>query len=210
MVRYSTPVLFHGPLARGSAVSFARTLGRLISDPVGDDGLKVADSRAIVTLSSNAGVGDKAPVLVVGPLDRATPEAGDALLKTLEDLAGGPVRLVLWADYLGEVIGTIRSRTLSRWCPPDEQWVSPFKDDHAEALYAAWDKGDVDGCLSVLYERQKDWQALVQGFCEVLAERAPDSPRTPPVWLVLRPLLDGKGSYLSAATALLEALGGDA
>ena len=206
----ASPILFHGPLARSAAVAHAQETGRLISDPIGDGGLKVADSRLIVEMATNASVGDKQPVVIVGPLDRATPEAGDALLKTLEDLAEGPLVILLWADYLGGVIGTIRSRTLDRWCPPDERWASPFVDEHAEALYAAWDKGDAAACLGVIYDRQKDWQALLQGFCEVMAERAPDSPQTARVWPLVRPVLDGKGSYLNAAAALLEALEGEA
>lgn len=202
-----TPVLFHGPRARGEAVAHARTLGRLITDPIGDDGLKVDDSREIVLLAGNAGVGDKSPVVVVGPLDRATPEAGDALLKTLEDLAEGPVRILLWADFYGGVIGTIRSRTLPRWCPPDKHWVSPFADDQARALYAAWIKKDMAACLDVIYASQRDWPALLQGFCEVMAEEGPlEAPETARVWAQVRPLLDGKGSHLNAATALLEAL----
>lgn len=206
----ATPFLFHGPLARDAVVTYAQEAGRLIAEPIGDGGLKVADSRLIVELAGNAGVGDKRPVVIVGPLDRATPEAGDALLKTLEDLADGPLLILLWADYLGGVIGTIRSRTLDRWCPPDERWTSPFVDEHAEALYEAWAKGDAAACLGVIYDRQKDWQALLQGFCEVMAERAPDSPQAARVWPLVRPLLDGRGSHLCAATALLEALEGEA
>ena len=203
-----TPVLFHGPRARGEAIQHARDLGRLVADPIGDDGLKVDDSREIVLLAGNAGVGDRPPVVVVGPLDRATPEAGDALLKTLEDLADGPVRLVLWADFYGGVTKTIRSRTLNHWCPPSEHWVSPFMDDQARALYMAWTKKDVAACLDTIYASQRDWPALLQGFCEVIAEEHPDlgSPETATVWAQVRPLLDGKGSHLNAATALLEAL----
>ena len=203
-----TPVLFHGPRARGEAVKHARASGRLMADPIGDDGLKVDDSREIVRLAGNAGVGDKPPVLVVGPLDRATPEAGDALLKTLEDLADGPVRIILWADFYGGVIGTIRSRTLERWCPPDARWVSPFMDDAARALYAAWSKKDAPGCLDIIYNSQRDWPALLQGFCEVIAEEHPDlgSPETVAVWELVRPLRDGRGSHLCAASALLEAM----
>ncbi len=202
----ASPTLFHGPLARSAAVAQAQQAGRLIADPIGDEGLKVADSRLIVEMATNAGVGDKQPVVIVGPLDRATPEAADALLKTLEDLAEGPLVILLWADYLGGVIGTIRSRTIDRWCPPDERWTSPFMDEHAEALFVAWDKGDAAACLGVIYERKKDWQALVQGFCEVVAERDSNSPKTARVWPLVRPLLNGKGSYLNAASALLEAL----
>lgn len=203
-----SPILFHGPRARGEAVEHASCVGRLLSDPIGDQGLKVADSRHIVEMAGSSGVGDKKPVVIVGPLDRATPEAGDALLKTLEDLAEGPLVILLWADYLGGVIGTIRSRTIDRWCPPDERWVSPFMDNHAEKLWEAWSKQDAEGCLAVIYDRKKDWQALVQGFCEIMAERDPEAPRTARAWPLMRPLLNGRGSHLNAASAFLTALEG--
>lgn len=202
----STPFLFHGPLARGEAVAHARLLGRMISDPVGDDGLKVDDSRLLVDLAGSAGVGDLPPVVVVGPLDLASPEASDALLKTLEDLAEGPLRLVLWADYLGGVSKTIRSRTLDRWCPPDGSWVSPYLDEHADALYKAWSAGDAAGCMAVCTSRAKDWQALIQGFCEILSKRDVLNPKAVRAWVLLRPLLDGKGSHLTAAMAMLKSL----
>ena len=95
-----TPILFHGPLGRDEAVSKASKVGRRVSNPVGDKGLKVADSRKIVEISGSSGVGDKPPSVVVGPLDKATPEASDALLKTLEDLGSGPLRIILWANHL--------------------------------------------------------------------------------------------------------------
>jgi len=132
----------------------------------------------------------------------------DGLLKTLEDLADGPVRILLWADFYGGVIGTIRSRTLDRWCPPDERWTSPFMDDNARALYRAWSKKDVATCLSVIHASQRDWPALLHGFCEFIVEEHPDlgSRETAAVWNHVRPLLDGRGSHLCAATALLEAM----
>ena len=202
----TSPVLFHGPSARGEAVQHARTVGRMVSDPVGDDGLKVADSREVVQMAMSSGVGDKPPSVVIGPLDRATPEAGDALLKTLEDLAEGPLRIVLWADFLGGVIGTIRSRSLPRWCPPDERWVSPFMDEYADRLYEAWSKRDLSAALDVIVDRAKDWQALGQGFCEVLAEKGLEDAEALRAWEEVRPLLDGKGSHLCLASAFLEVL----
>lgn len=201
-----SPVLLHGPQARATAVALAQKIGRLISDPFGDQGLKADDSRKIVVLAGNAGVGDLPPVVIVGPLDRATPEAGDALLKTLEDLSSGPLKIILWADYSGGVIGTIRSRALEQWCPPDERWVSPFMDSAAEALYEAWVQRDPLSCMGTLREHSRDWMPLLQGFCEFLAERQVSDPLTASIWDTVRPLLNGKGSYLSAVSAILEVL----
>lgn len=198
----SSPILFHGPTARGAALLCARDVGRLIRDPVGDDGLKVEDARLLVSLSENSGVGDRPPVVIVGPLDRATPEASDALLKTLEDLAEGPLRIVLWADYLGGVSKTIQSRILPRWCSPGPGWKSPYQTASAESLYTAWQKGDVEKVLSVVYENQKDWVGLLQGFVELLAVRSPLQGVR--VWGFVRPLMDGKGSHINLAMALTE------
>ena len=200
-------MLFHGPAARGEAIAFAREVGRPVSSPIGDDGLKVDDSRALVALAGSSGVGDRPPCVVVGPLDDATPEAADALLKTLEDLASGPLRIILWCESIGGVIGTIRSRTLPRWSPAPEGWVSPYKDAHAEKLVAAWAKDDLAGCLAVISDNRKDWSALLRGFCEVISTDHVEDPRTVKAWESVRPLLDGKGSYLNAAAVFIEVVG---
>lgn len=120
-----TPRLFHGPTARGAACSAASELGRPVCDPIGDAGLKAAEARQAVAVAMSGHVGDATPTMVVGPLDKATPEAADALLKTLEDLVEGSVVLCLWASCIGGVIPTIRSRTAPVWCPPDSTWVDP-------------------------------------------------------------------------------------
>lgn len=202
----ATPVLFHGPAARGEAVTHARSVGRLLLDPLGDQGLKVADARAVVELASSSGIGDRPPCVILGPLDRATPSAGDALLKTLEDLATAPLQIVLWADFLGGVLLTLRSRSLPRWCPPPPYWSSPYMDDDAKQLWTSYSQKDLGACLETLRKRQKDWADLLQGVCEVAAEEAPLHPAAARLWGQVRPLLDGKGSFLNAAHALTECL----
>ena len=201
-----TPVLFHGPVARGIAISHAREKGRLILDPLGDDGLKVEDSRRVVELAGNSGVGDRPPVVVLGPLDDATPEAADALLKTLEDLAEGPLGIILWANHLGTVTSTIQSRTLPRWCPPSENWTSPYQDEDATRLFDAYLSGELSTCLGILRERQKDWSDLLRGFEEVMSHRGLEDPSMVPLWEAIRPLRDGKGSYLVAVASLMGAM----
>jgi hypothetical protein len=202
-----TPPLFHGPEARDRAVQKASQEGRLVSEPVGDKGLKVEDSRRVVEISLNPGVGDKPPYVVIGPLDAATPEASDALLKTLEEVMNTPLRIVLWADYLGEVIPTIRSRTHAIWCPPGRTWLDPlsWKEDSAKTLLKAWLAKDWVRVIGILQEEAKDWQDLIRALSNLLPPlmAGENGDRVMGLWEGLRGTLDGKGSYLVAVDALL-------
>jgi hypothetical protein len=199
-----TPTLFHGPEARDAAVRLSEEVGHPLSDPVGDTGLKVDDSRIIVALARQPGVGDKPPSLVVGPLDQATPEASDALLKTLEDLTEAPLRLILWADYLTGVIPTIRSRTWAVWCPPSPTYLSPvsYMNDQAEALCEALLAGDEAKMIDRVVEAEKDWPDLLQALCVHLCGHLED-PHVIEAWVRIRKVLDGKGSPLVAVNALI-------
>ena len=204
-----TPQLFHGPEARDRAVNKATSEGRLLTEPVGDKGLKVDDSRKIVEMSLNPGVGDKPPYVVIGPLDAATPEASDALLKTLEEVSNTPLRIVLWADFLGEVIPTIRSRTHAIWCPPGKTWLDPlaWKEDSAKNLLKAYLSEDWARVISILAEEAKDWPELLRALCTTLSRTVikgdKDEAKLIALWSRLREVLDGKGSYLVAVDAIL-------
>lgn len=199
-----TPTLFHGPEARDRAVNLSEEVGHPLSDPVGDAGLKVEDARMIIALAMQSGVGDKPPSLVVGPLDQATPEAADALLKTLEDLTEAPLRIILWADFLSGVIPTIQSRTRAVWCPPGPTYLSPLAHlgEKAEALCGAVLEGDQVKILERLAEADKEWVDLLQALCIPLSEHLED-PKAIEAWVQIRKVLDGRGSPLTAADALL-------
>jgi hypothetical protein len=199
-----TPSLFHGPEARGRAVLFSEEVGRPLREPLGDKGLKVADSREVVDLATLSGVGDKPPSLVLGPLDAATPEAADALLKTLEDLTEAPLRIVLWADHLSGVIPTIRSRTRAIWCPEGPTYLSPlaYLREDAEGLCEAILASDSVKILGILEGIGKDWPELLQALCLPLAEHL-ENPIAIETWLSIRRVLDGRGTVLTAADALL-------
>ena len=149
-------LLFHGPLARDAAVAEGQKLGRP-QDPLGDKGLKIADSRAIAKLALLPGIGDHPPSLVVGPLDSATPEAADALLKTIEEISNKPLQLIFWANDIRGVIKTIRSRCFTRWCPAPlsgRGYQDPLAHlkGHANSLMRAALEGDVGRLLSSLEE----------------------------------------------------------
>jgi len=202
-----TPRLFHGPSARDKAVSLSLEIGRPVGDPVGDKGLKVDDSREIVELASHSGIGDKAPTIVVGPIDQASPEASDALLKTLEDLAEGPLRIILWADFLNEVSPTIQSRTIQIWCPPDKLWIDPLSQysEQANKLFEALLKKDQSRVLDLVGGARDNWADLLQALCGSLAQHVLSEPkRVLETWNRFRLVLDGRGSFLVAVDALLE------
>lgn len=119
-VAYSSAILFHGPGAQIVAHQRAEELGRLLHEPFGLEGLKIAESREIVELMGGTPLGDVPGVLIIGPMDHAWPASTDVLLKTLEEFDGRVLRPVLWAWDEGGVRGTIRSRCLRQWCPGPE------------------------------------------------------------------------------------------
>tara|TARA_B100001939_G_scaffold219124_1_gene188594 strand:- start:458 stop:1105 length:648 start_codon:yes stop_codon:yes gene_type:complete len=151
-----TPTLYHGPEARTKACAEANRIGRMLCDPIGDGGLKTDDAREAVRTVAAGTFGDAEPTMVIGPLCTATPEAADALLKTLEDLSGY-VTLCLWADCIGEVVPTIRSRTNALWCPATPQWidpVAPFQAEGDRAVGLAL-QGNVGAVLRIVEEHGK-------------------------------------------------------
>jgi hypothetical protein len=118
--------LFYGPGARDAAMREASQLGRMVAPPQGDDGLRIdakddaaenLGSRQILTLLKSIPVGGAQGTLVIGPMDDTrSVESMDCLLKTLEENEC-PVLPVLWAEDIGGVQKTIRSRCIERWCP---------------------------------------------------------------------------------------------
>jgi DNA polymerase III delta prime subunit len=164
--------LFHGPTSREAAVQWADDNGRLLTDPFGDDGLKVDTSREIVELLSTVPIGDRIGTVVIGPMDGATPAAADALLKTLEELPSNVVLPALWAEDIGSVIGTIRSRTDEVWCPPnpDSSPDGPYLQT-AEALCEAALRRRIPSIIETLKEHAGSEDALLRASCVVLSTK---------------------------------------
>lgn len=110
-------LLFYGPGAQEAALEMSERIGRPLANPYGEEGLKVDEAREIVHLMAAPPIGSGIGVIVVGPMDNATAEAQDALLKTLEEFDASQVQPILWAHDLGVVFATIRSRSHAEWCP---------------------------------------------------------------------------------------------
>lgn len=195
-----TPILFHGPSGRDRAVAWSFDSGRPVSEPLGDNGLKVDDSRLIVGLSNQAGVGDRPPTLVIGPIDRATVEASDALLKTLEDLAEGPLRVVLWADFLVSVSPTIRSRTQAIWCEGVTRIPKATKQAAESVILAHRENKTVASKAHAALEEQ-DPEILLDAMIATLDVNDPNDLA---LWERLRPMLGSR--WVTAKTAFIDAV----
>ena len=132
-------LLFHGPGAKAAALGKVRAIGHLVAPSFGDDGLKVEEAREAVLCLLNtplhAGVG----VVLIGPVDEAQPKASDVLLKSIEEFTDGVVQPILWANDLGGVSPTIRSRCLDIWAP-----ATGAEETDDSAVGAAW---EISGCL---------------------------------------------------------------
>lgn len=106
----TSPILFHGPGAQNEALAGPGVLLGLYGS--GEKGLGVAETREALALVEHP---TKSGVLIFGPLDKASPEALDALLKTVEE-PPDHLELRLFALEEGLVSPTIRSRCLRRFC----------------------------------------------------------------------------------------------
>lgn len=132
----SSSLLFHGPGARLAACEEASKIGRLLAPPFGDEeaGLKVADARAAVDLLYSTPLGDQLGTIVIGPMDGTSVlKSADIFLKSLEEFPEDFVRPILWANDLGGVPPTIRSRCLERWAE-----VTEVQEGDDEVDSAAW------------------------------------------------------------------------
>ncbi len=200
-----TPILFHGPAARDLALKAADAPGFLpVSPPVGDEGLGVAEAREISDVFSRAVIGDAWGSLVIGPLDQATPEAADALLKLLEELDSAPVQPFLWALDLGGVSTTVRSRTRPLWAPGGSFSPLAYQQGAAKDLVASLVAGRPGGVISVLRKAGSDLEREDM-LLAALSIWPPGQMLS--TWSRLRPLLSparGKGvTLLSAVDALV-------
>lgn len=168
MLRYPSPILFHGPGAEQAARAKATVLGRLLHEPFGESGLKIAESREVVDLMNSAPVGDDPGVLIIGPMDRATRSAQDVLLKNLEEFDETIVRPVLWAYDEADVLSTIRSRCLRQWCTAE----LPYDEDtryQARGLVSCALKNDVAGVIETVKDR--DPRSMLEAVAQILLEQ---------------------------------------
>jgi hypothetical protein len=194
--RAPSTYIFHGPGAFEAAVSHAESWGRQLCPPLGGSGVRKDDSRTFAALHRNPPVSDQAGCVIIGPMDAATDEASDALLKMVEE-PNPDAMPILWAADLGGVRPTIRSRCHAEWCPGAVDIAEPpglLSADPAELAATILGGDPVD---------------LAAGIAADIAHAAasdPDAfladPRWSDAWSRLRPCL-GRESKASVAHALL-------
>lgn len=154
-------LLFHGPGAREDALLCAEQTGRLLAEPLGDNGLTAEEVRAAVRLLNSAVIGSRIGVVLLGPVDAMrSAKAPDVLLKTLEDHDPKAVQPILWAWDAGDVRGTVRSRCLQVWCPFGPDPVSPYRNDAMEICRSAL-KREWGGIIEIMKEHEREEADLV-------------------------------------------------
>jgi len=117
------PHLYVGPGARASALAQAASDvgGALDGHP--DARLEIAETgdvgidriREVILWARYGPVRSARKVAVIGPAERLTREAANALLKLLEELPPH-LSVVLFAEALDRVLPTVRSRCALLWC----------------------------------------------------------------------------------------------
>lgn len=198
-------ILFHGPGAREAALAEAPLLGRLVAPPYGDDGLRAAEAREVVSSLLSPPVGEEAGVVVVGPMDLAWPKASDVLLKRIEEFNPKVVTPILWANDLGGVSPTIRSRCLERWAPTLED----AEEDEA-VVTAAWELveavtlNETYRVSSALFRVKGKEVELLNAIAGVLSTDL-DDPVKRALWNRLQPVARWKNpTQMEIAAAIVE------
>lgn len=110
-------VFVHGPGAEREVRRLVESGGYLLRAEVRPDGgLKAEAARDLASLLDTPPPCDRPCAVVLGPLDDTLPRAGDALLKSTEDLPGG-VSVFAWALDVAAVPPALKSRAVTAYAP---------------------------------------------------------------------------------------------
>jgi hypothetical protein len=137
-------------------------------------------------------------------MDKATVESSDAMLKTLEDLAQGPLRIVLWAEHLLAVMPTIRSRTQQIWCGAckasgTKPKYSKSVKKSAESVVQAHRLGNKLLTAMCAALEENDAESLLEAIVDSLEA---DNERDLQLWEKIRPIV-GKEKWASVKTVVI-------
>ena len=195
-------LLFYGPGSEDFALNESHKIGRLIKT-FGSEGLKTEEAREAVSLINETPVGDRKGVILIGPMDTANEKASDVLLKSLEDFNEKVIQPILWAYDIGNVIPTIRSRCISKWCFAKEQ-VSPEMQELAIGLLSAWVQKDVKHIVDTLKANKKNLRDLLNTVVLFISQQVVEKPKWGNLWFPIRKVLSHpEPSYSESLVAFL-------
>lgn len=114
MTESDTVTLFYGEGAEDQALEAAEVYGKILKVLGTEKGVRKDDARQMTLIHNAPPVSDSLGAVVIGPMDLATTEASDALLKIIEE-PSKYTKPFLWANDVGQVPKTIRSRCHCVW-----------------------------------------------------------------------------------------------
>lgn len=165
-IKENTMIFIHHGRGVESGLADALEGFDLVHDPISD--LKVDGVRKLIELFTQV-YPHRNPCLVAGPLDEADPRALDILLKRIEEPTPNSPTLILWANDLGGVPPTIRSR-----CGEKFHYAPLMRHnlyDEAKALFDDLRADNYLGVMMTLREVQKGSErAFLEAYLEVLLE----------------------------------------
>ena len=206
MKEHHTVRLFHGPGAFPEAMK-ATADGQLLCPPMGQEGIRVDDSRAVVQMMYSPRMGEVSGYLVLGPLDEAQSRAMDTLLKTVEEPPSPYNILILWANDIGNVPRTIRSRCLDIWCPLVQK-VGDDTENEAAMLAAirileALKTRDLLVAVDTLKAWDKKETTILSSLSSALASEIGTDPWASEMWNRLRPVYLVRNPFISEILSAL-------
>lgn len=183
-------LIFHGPAAKDTAIRKALEVGHLMAPPFGEDGgLSTEEAREMVAQLLNTPLKSGLGVVIAGPMDGVkSRKASDVLLKSIEEFDDKVVLPILWANDLGGVSSTIRSRCLDIWCPGKVMLTE--EDD--DLMRVAWEfvaqvqEGDIAGIAKTAKSvKDENSSKMLTALAEVLASQI-QQPKSQVLWMNLR------------------------
>lgn len=193
-----TSFLLYGPGAKEHLITLSKG-GRMLSSPFGETGLKIEEARSIVELSNNLPPGKEDCLIVIGPMNRATPASSDVLLKLIEE-PPDKLKIILWAEDLQGVLPTIISRCWLKWCYAEEECK---REKEAKVLLECLLKKELAEALKVLEESKKFLEEVLVSVVTLISREEPNT-RYNGIWRGIRKVLKEKNiSLLLVSSTLL-------
>lgn len=125
--------------------------------------LGIGEIRALTVWARYAPLCGPYRVALLGPAERLTPEAANALLKLLEDVPAH-LAVLLYAEAPDRVIPTVRSRCALRLSPsPREAWEGALR-------RAGYNGEEADFLLDLCAEREEELEKFLDTKRDVLSE----------------------------------------